>query len=204
MPSIPVPNVLEANVRFTLDGQHIENVLNFQYPTEDFEGAADSVYSTLNDVWWAALRPWLSDAVFSNETYIVDLSDINGPVSNKQPFTPPRGASTEYAAPNNSAFCVTHRTAARGRSYRGRSYISGIAVTQYTGSYILQTAVDGVVGAFNAMRTALEADSIFFCVVSRRTNKDDRDFGISTPVELSLGIDRVVDSQRRRLPGRGA
>lgn len=203
MPSIPVLNVLQANIRFTLDAQQIENVLNFIYPVDDFEGAADSVYSTLNDVWWAAIRTYLSDAVFSNETYIVDLNDINGAVATKQPFTPNRGANGNYGVPNNSAFVITHRTASRGKSYRGRTYISGIATPNIEGNYITQGAADALVGAFNSMRTALAADNVLFCIVSRQQGGDKLTVGQSTPVQLSVARDRVMDSQRRRSPGRG-
>jgi len=200
---IPVPACLQANVRWTLDGQQIENVLNFSYLTMSFEAAAPLVAGALDAAWWASMRVQYSGSLVHQSTYIVDLSSQTGPIAVFPQFDDPAGAAAGSAVPSNAALCITHRTASRGRSFRGRTYMSGIAKSVVDNSEVSTGVVSDIVNAFNELRVALAADDINFAVVSRYENKLPRDIGIATYVTLSEARDNVVDSQRRRLPGRG-
>ena len=202
-PYIPFPGVLQANVRFTLDGQQIENVLNFDYGEAAFAGAAAAVAGALDLAWWDSMRVQFSGALVHQSVYITDLSSETGPIAVFPQFTNPAGAATGSAVPSNAALCVTHRTSARGRSYRGRTFMSGIAKSVVDNSEVSSGVVSDIVGAFNEMRVALAADDILFVVCSRQLDKAPRIIGQATPVTLSEARDNVIDSQRRRLPGRG-
>lgn len=202
-PFIPVANVLQANVRFSLDGQQIENVLNFAYPAGDFSDSADVVWGILDINWWDALRETLSTDIVNVETYMVDLTSASGPTATYIAFSNPAGEVPVGAIPNNSALCVTHRTLARGRSFRGRSYISALPESIVTGSRVAGGNALVVSDAFNAMRVAASAAGTPFVIVSRYSGGLPRVAGVATPVSVSLVIDNVLDSQRRRLPGRG-
>lgn len=201
-PFIPVPNTIQANVRFTMAGQLLENVLCFEYNT-DFKTAADALYASLETAFWATLRTALSNQLTSNGTYMVDLSTQDGPVATYPVFTNPSGASAIGAAPNNVAYCVTHRTAKRGRAYRGRTYIAGLPLDKVANSLLDTGNRDTIVSAFNDLRADAASNSLTFVIASRYLDGAPRTTGVATPVEISVGRDLALDSQRRRLPTRG-
>jgi len=201
-PFIPVPNTIQANIRFTMAGQLLENVLCFEYNT-DFKSAADALYASLETAFWSTLRTALSNQLTSNGTYMVDLNTQDGPVATYPVFTNPSGASAIGAAPNNVAYCVTHRTAKRGRAYRGRSYIAGLPLDKVANSLLDPGNRDTIVSAFNDLRADAASSSLTFVIASRYLNNAPRVTGVATPVEISVGRDLALDSQRRRLPTRG-
>lgn len=203
MAYIPVPETLQANVRFTLDGQQVENVFDFSYAGSDFATAASSIAGRLNLTWWAALRDFLSDQLVHTETYMVDLDSSSGPVATFGAFTNPAGDAPVNPAPNSVALCITLRTEKRGRSFRGRKYQMGIGANAITKSEVSSGVGDGILDAYEALRVACATDTTPMVVASRYANKAPRLTGIATEVDLCVLRDYVVDSQRRRLPGRG-
>jgi len=203
-PYIPVPGVMQANVRFTLAGQQIENCLCFRYGDGVFLDAVPAIDSVLETYWWATLRETLSNQIAHVETYYVDLASVSGFTSTSAAYTPNTGASAIFSAPNNVAICVSHRTANRGRSFRGRTYISGIPSDQQSLSRLSPGAMDTVLDAFTQLITQSNVAGYPFVVVSKRSGGLPRAIGLSTPVTQSVIVDNVLDSQRRRLPGRGS
>lgn len=203
MPFIPTADVLQVNVRFALGGQQVENVLHFSYAASDFNTAAFNIYNVIQDTWWTAIRAVLSNQLTSTGCYIVDQASASGPVASYGSFTQTTGQSSIFAAPGNVAFGVTHRTAARGRSFRGRTYICGIPADQVSQSRVSDGFLSVAVSSFNALRNAAIDANIPFVIVSRYANKAPRAAGVATLVTASVAVDNVVDSQRRRLPGRG-
>ena len=203
-PYVPVPGVLQANVRFSLAGQLIENCLCFSYADSDFDTAVPQIQTILEDTWWAVLRGALSNQIVHTECYFVDLSSASGFTASTPAFTPPQGSSPIFAMPNSVAICVSHRTANRGRSFRGRTYITGIPSDQQNASRLNPGPMATILDAFTQMREAANTAALPFVIVSKRSGGAPRAIGLSTPVTQSVIIDNVLDSQRRRLPGRGA
>jgi hypothetical protein len=194
---------MQANVRFVLDGQQIENVLNFNFPAGEFQASAATVYGLLNETWWALLRVQLSNQLVSVETYIVDLTSQSGETATFPAFTDPAGNITAEAEANSIALCVTLRTVKRGRSYRGRSYVAGLATSNVTQNTVDTSVTSGIANAYIALHNDAIDAGVLMVVVSRRQNKEWLTVGVATPVTFCLVRDRTVDSQRRRLPGRG-
>jgi hypothetical protein len=203
MAYVPVPNTLQANVRFVLDGQQIENVLNFLFPAGTFTESSADIYDALNTAFWAVLRTQLSNQLVSTEVYMVDRTSNTGATATFPAFTSPSGNITATAESNQVAFCITHRTANRGRSFRGRTYISGLAKTNITQNTVDLSVANGLRDAFNDFRDLMQVAGTPLVVVSRKANGVDRTTGLATPITESLYRDRFVDSQRRRAPGRG-
>lgn len=199
-PFVPVPGTLQANVRFTLAGQLVENVLCFQYQGTPFGTAVSGIHALLGASWWNTLRACISNQITSVETYYTDLSDQAGPVSSQPPFTNASGAHASHAVPNNVAFVITHRTANRGKSYRGRSYIAAMAQDFVVGNTVTTAGVNNCVLAFEALRTAASAALVPFVIVSRRHDKAWRTVGLATVVTTCVARDSRVDTQRGRLP----
>lgn len=204
LPYIPVPNTLQANVRFTCAGQQIENTFNFDYESLGFGAGAIAAAGVLSTTWWPPVRGALSNQLVMTEIYIVDLSSESGEVRTVSPPTPSNGSRTAVAAPLNVTLCVSFRTAQRGRSYRGRSYVCGLAIDAIDGQNIASAISGGVLAAYQALVAAAGTASVPMVVVSRQHNGDRRTTGVATPIVSALLHDTVVDSQRRRLPGRGS
>lgn len=203
-PYVPVENVMQANLRFTVDGQQCENVLNFEYPRGEFSTSASQVGNRIETVLWAQLRDFIAVGCEFREVYFVDLSTQDGPVQTYDITLNPLGAVNTEAVPNNVTFCVTHRTQSRGRSFRGRSYVVGLAEGNVLNSRLGPIAVAGIVAAFEDLRAAVQGDGLPMVVVSRVANGVPRTTGVATPITECVSVDNVVDSQRRRLPGRGS
>lgn len=109
------------------------------------------------------------------------------------------------AAPNNVSFAISFRTALGGRSNRGRNYVPGIPLQAVSGNTITSDFVDNYVQAYQALLVGggvLPGDWTWV-VVSRQTGGVVRPTGVTIPITTVLATDNIVDSQRRRLPGRG-
>ena len=204
MPFIPVPNVAQVNMRFLWDGQRCENVFNVQY-TSPPDAATLLLLAGLFADWWVPdMRPNISPAAQLTEVYAVDMSTASGETATYNTGLPSAGGSGSPSVPNNVAFCITFRTAFRGRSFRGRSYVLGIPEDKFDVSRMLPAAVTGYVTAYNNLIDQLQTIDTPLVVVSKYADGAPRAAGVATPVQIAIALDNVADSQRRRLPGRGA
>jgi len=203
IPFVPAPMTMMVEVRMQLDGQHIENTLHFRHDTDI--GAADAAaLHTLVDNWWETLiRPQVSVNLTLHEFYMTDLTTQTSPTYSF-PRTPPlAGQMTGECAPNNVSLCVSLRTNARGRSARGRNYLPGIPISVLTLSEVTTVWSSAIEAAYDSLRASTSASPWVMCIVSKRADKVWRPTALIQPVTAVIVLDNVVDSQRRRLPGRG-
>lgn len=203
MPFVPVPNTAQINIVYALDGQEIENVVYYTKTTtpilEDLAALTDEVRAYIV----SSLLPALSSAIQLVRVVGVLLDVVDGFTVTNTTGLPASGGDSGDVLPNNVALCISVRTANRGRSFRGRNYIPGIAKTHTADSEFTTSAVTGLVGIWEGL-TALAGDAGWTrTVVSRFSGHAPRTTGIATPVTAVFAVDNVVDSQRRRLPGRG-
>lgn len=203
MAFIPVGDTAQVELRYFAAGQNVENVLYFY--NEDGVGLAGLL--TITDVvgeWWDLhVQPLQSSEVTLNEVYGTDLSTATSPTySNLEKSGMIGGVTSGGMLPTNSTIAVSFRTAGRGRSSRGRNYFVGLSESQVTGNTVGSTTVAAIEAAYNALQPMLPAPW-FWCVVSRRVNNAPRIEGLVQFVTGALCVDPFVDSQRRRLTGRG-
>ena len=210
MPFVPVPNTVMVEVRCELDGQQIENTLYFSKP----DGwNAETGIALGGDIltWWTTLMSVpLADAVNLVEIYVTDLSSATGfAVSQPAPVPAPSGDVALPAGPNQNALCVSFKTAFRGRSFRGRNYVSGYAREDVSSNDLSVTRTAETLAAYNGLFPIANAWGGDWVVVSRYSGKlpngdpAPRVTGIATPITAVVAVDRTIDSQRRRTPGRG-
>lgn len=202
-PFVPLPGVMQANVRYTLDGQKIENVLHFSFEDGEFAAAASEVGNVLGVTLWGGMSPFLSEKVFFNEIYITDQSTQDGAVVSIPIPGDSHGLMSGNCLPNSAALCATFRTAKRGRSFTGRAFTSGIPVSQANGSYVLGAWANSIIAVWDQLRIDAAAQGTPLVVASRMHNKAWRAVGIATPVTAIVARDLIIDQQRRRTPGRG-
>jgi hypothetical protein len=211
MPFVPVADVVMVEMRMRLDSQKIENTLYFRRV-----GGWDLADATPlgNDmlIWWTThYAPFVSISLTLNEIYITSLASATGFVYSQPAPTPnPTGDEIANVMPNNVALTVSFRTSVRGRSFRGRNYISGLPEDAVTANTVDNTTIAAVTAGYEELMAVASGNSAKWCVVSRYSGVDGdgdpipRVAGIATDIASVLVVDATVDSMRRRLPGRGS
>lgn len=203
MPFQPVAATALAELIYVLDGQICENTLYFRQPNDytaaDLEALAGDV-----ETWWIAnIAPLVASALTLVRIVCTALHAQTGPQFTLTLSPAPTGAVGGDAVPNNVALCVSFRTALIGRSFRGRNFVPAISEGQTTLSRVPQAISDGFVTAYEKLITP-GLGSRDWVVVSRVVNGVVQSpSALTNSVTAVVVTDNVLDSQRRRLPGRG-
>lgn len=205
---VPSPSVAQVEVRGTLEDQQVENVLYFLDKAPPITPAKlQSLANDIRGVWIAQFLPWLTSRYIFREVYAVDLSTATSATATA-PADGQAGSRSITAGmlPNQCTICISFRTNQRGRSARGRNYWAGISHNDSVGNNITATLRNGIVSAYEGLLALTEDDTIpwYWVVLSRRANGAWRPQGLTNTITSVLIIDNVIDSQRRRMPGRGA
>jgi hypothetical protein len=203
MAFVPVPNCAIFELRYSLFGQQIENTLAFEEALPWSPSALNDQCVALKD--WAVneLLPVLSADITLREVYGTSLESDSAPTGSFVNPVPPAGGQVQVAEPGNVAAGVTFRTQLRGRSFRGRNYVAGIPSNQRTGNQVTAGFSADVVTAYQLLTDAYGGVLGTWVVVSRFHNGAPRVTGVSTAIKTALMVDLNIDSQRRRLTGRG-
>jgi hypothetical protein len=210
MPFVPVPNTLQVDVLYLWDGQRVENTLYFEEP-DGWDAPSIGVFlGELRTLISEELMPLLSVSIQFIELVgrLLDTASSVGVVLSVTPTI--SGSNPVEAVPNNVTYTVSFRTGLTGRSFRGRNYVPGIPNDAVTGNTIEAGFRTGVLAFYDALMALATVEGVIWVVVSRFSGVDGsgnpipRAAGVTTPV-ISVGTaDLTVDSQRRRLPGRGS
>lgn len=206
-PFIPAPGVLQLEAVSSVFGQFCENVFHVQFGSATVTPTDANMLAAIQAVedWERnTAHTWQHAGVGYNVTRARDLTVQPGRVLEQVPATAINGVAAGDALPNNVSVAVTARTHFGGRSYRGRTYWMGLARSMTDGTNALTpTARSGLVSAMADLRTRLlEGAGATLVVLSFASNKFWRDTAVATPI-INFSCDGVLDSQRRRLPGRG-
>lgn len=211
MPFVPVANTALFEFRYTLDAQHIENTLYFLAGSPPGVAELTSLNAAMEAYWHTNLQPLIPDSVELQELVSTDLTTATGPQVSSVPTGTVIGGVADPVLPNNVTLAVSFRTANRGRSFRGRNYIPALWETGVVKNTVGPTIVAAIQAAYNALVTdaGVLAAGFEWVVVSRFSGVDvngnpiPRVAGLATPVTSALVVDPIIDSARRRLPGRG-
>lgn len=204
MPFVPVADTIQAEIRMSLDNQLIENTLYFQSRPDATDPTLVALGNSLLLWWTVNYRVKLPDSVTLREIYLTDLTTASSPThTTPAPAPAPAGSAATPVMPNNVTIAVSFRTAARGRSFRGRNYFGALGETQISSNTVDGATQAGIVAAYQALLSGDIADDWIWGVVSRYSGGAPRAAGLFTPVTSVVITDPIVDSQRRRLPGRG-
>jgi hypothetical protein len=203
MAFIPVPNGIQLCFTFSTASEPWQFCLTLRKSAGAPEDTDLAQATADGSAWWTSnLRNLISTAATLVEIIATDLTSQGAPQN--RVTVNQTGLESGTPLPSNAALVVSHRTAKRGRSYRGRSYLSGRGIGGSNGANEVAAAIaSGVGAAFAALRTLLDGHGFDHVVASKQHN------GVATsPAETNEVINYVVDtkydSQRRRLAGRGA
>lgn len=212
MTFVPVPNCAAVDVIYDLDNQTIENTLFYTMasgPTlTDLQALLDAVNETIR----GNIMPLLSSTLHLLRVVGQLIDVIDGLTAISTVSLPFAGGSPDEPTPSNVAGCISLRTAHAGRSFRGRNYIPALPNGQVALNTMSEGFLTSLAGGYLALRTNMSEIGWTHVVVSRfsgftivggRKVPTPRTVGIATPVTNAIFVDATVDSQRRRLPGRG-
>lgn len=188
----------------TLYAQQIENTLYFRYSAEPTIEQLEALGDDLIDWWDLQYRQALSADLSLREVQVTALESSTASSVARTPDIPLVGLDGASGSPGNVALAVSFRTVNRGRSFRGRNFVSGIPNDQIAGNTIQPAVIEAVQGAYvdllDRHNTIGEGQWV---VVSRFTDGAPRTEGVATTITSVSIVDPLVDSQRRRLTGRG-
>jgi len=203
MAFIPVPNTLKVELVMSWDTQVVENVLHYEWISAWSIARANELAADIVSWWNATMDAYVANTVSLNLIRMTDLESETGFVVNYATGLPVAGANTNPSLPNSNTVVITKRTANRGRSFRGRIYQVGLTENVVTANAVSSTVVGQLIAAWELIRVvALTGGDAQMGVVSLQSNLAPRTEGIITPI-TNFTSDGVIDSQRRRLPGRG-
>lgn len=203
MAFIPAPNAIRICLQMEWTGQTVEICIgvlkNAAVVTADL-----TTVTTAMEAWRIALhRDLTSQDLTYKQWYALSLTTSTSP-SLITPITANiTGNDTAGTVPNNVALVTTFQTDLRGRSYRGRTYMPGISrsnvstPTEISAGYALQAST-----AYAGINAALPA-GYTHVVLSYQNNGVARTNAARTPV-VAYRTEVRLDSQRRRLEGRGS
>lgn len=204
MPFVPVANTVMVEAVYEWDGQVVENTMYFERTVGgvaegDITGLLELIRTTIEE----ELMPLLTTGIQLVRlvgTLLEAIDAISVTLSVNPPFA---GGVPDEAMPNNVSYVVSFITAQRGRSFRGRNYVPGLPQTAVAGNHIVPGTRTALLAFYETLAAAAVIDEWLMVVVSRFANGAERVAGVTTPINAFTTFDTVVDSQRRRLPGRG-
>ena len=206
MAFIPVPNTAQAELVYVWNDQVCQNVLHYTISQPWQASFMEEAAETLKNLWNTHLANRCSDQLSLVQVRMTDLGDETGPVVNYATGLPSPGTQTSPSLPNNCALVLTKRTQKRGRSYRGRIFHPGLTESLVTGNTVIPASAASIRDNWEELLgfdLPIAVETANMVVVSRQQNGVPLGTGIATLV-TNLTTDGVVDSQRRRLPGRGS
>ena len=202
MPFVPFENVAQVELFYRQDGQNLENVLNFSTPTTpDVTLLTDLADDVIN--WWdTVMQPLVASTVQLIAVKATSLESDTAPAVESVTGLPLTGSVSGGSPPNNVTVVAKLLTNNRGRSYRGRIYHVGLALSQISGNLISSTPRTALLAAYGALLVPAGFGGCVLVVASRVSEGEPRTFGVATEVS-GITINATLDSQRRRLPERG-
>lgn len=202
MEFIEVPNTMQVQLLFSQENQTSQNTLYFEKSSAIVGTDFDAMGDFLKAWWNTNLAPSRVDDSVLFRISMADLTNESNIGFDYVEGLPIAGTSVSAPLPQNVALCIKFSTGFRGRSMRGRNYVGGLGQNQATGSSINAPSAASIVAAYDLLVTQNTLPDFTFVVVSRYNNLAPRATGITTPV-LTVSANTTLDSQRRRLPGRG-
>lgn len=205
-PFIPAPGVVQVEMIYNYLLSTCENVYHVQMSSGGASPtAADMMAVAAAFENWESTqgRQWRNLNAVLTMIRVRDLTVQAGAVVERVPTSNVTGAGGGTALPGNVTAAVSWRTALGGRSFRGRSYHIGLQVTFTNANQLTAATQTGLAAAYTALLNAVNTTwASGLVVLSYAHNKFWRNTAVATPI-TSVSVDINLDSQRRRLTGRG-
>jgi len=203
MAFIPAVNTLKAEMIYNHIGQICENVLYAQMAgTPSITDLTDYAGTLVN--WFdTQLQPLVSNGTALVMVKVRDMTTESGAAIEFTVDLPISGTGGS-ALPGNVTVATKWSTGLAGRSFRGRSYLVGLPVgNNTTNANVLDSGyASDLDDAMENLITDITVDDRTFVVASFFHLGAPRVTAVLTEI-IAASVDTNLDSQRRRLAGRG-
>lgn len=199
----PIENTVEAVIHGRLGGQEIINTFFIKkgggYTSEDVQDLADFLDEWVGEEW---LPIQGNDYTYERVTVrgMADALDFYASADDSSG----NGTTGGNSQPNNVALAIARKTIYTGRAARGRIFITVPLSAMDDENHVTAAYATSVEGQLNDLNTTLTGMGWDMVVAHRRSGGAWLSTGVTFPVTGWEVTDLVVDSQRRRLPGRGS
>jgi hypothetical protein len=202
-PFIPVENTIRVDFVYLTPGGEAENVLFFDFGSAPGFTDVEDVVEAAKDAWVSNIIPIQSRDVMITKVIGTDLTAEASFTTETAPNV--AGSVAADAVPQNVTSAIAFRTGFSGRSKRGRMFWIGHVKGNMVGDTLTSTAVTNILAGVNNFIADLEAaiPTLTHVVVSYCHEGAWRLAGDKTLIK-DYTLDPTIDSQRRRLAGRGA
>jgi hypothetical protein len=206
MPFIPAPLCARVEMHMSNAGQQIENVWHVQSTGAEWDVTSLALLADTFATWFSdTFRPCIPSSVWLVDVKATALHSADADTYTSVLNSGVTGTGAN-PLPNNVSFAVHKVCAGRGRSNQGRVYLPAVSRDEVVATNQINATFAGVlVAAFSALRDAVAAASTdwFLAVVSFFTANAPRAAGVPAAILYFVARDLILDTQRRRLPGRG-
>lgn len=198
MPFVPSSNAVRVSLELQQGTRPMANVLHFVLDDSSDPALLLACATFAYDTYAATFLPLLHTSVVLQTATAYSLQSVTAPVASYTPTVPDTGDVTGEQLPLQSAAVLTLRTNARGRSGRGRLYLSGWGESSSSASSLTPAAAAALQTAAAAFLAACQASDFSLIVYSQFSGNDPRPVGLTLPVtEIELRS-AVFGSQRNR------
>lgn len=200
MAFIAATNTAKACFDFTWKGVGVSICIYFLKATAPSSSDFQDLAFSLRDEFTDNVMPVLSHDVLFNGVTVYDMSSETAPIYTATETTPVAGGVAVDGTSRQVTAVITHRTAVRGRSGRGRTYLPGLSDNDVVDGAVTTDAQTAIQDAWDAFITAVEtAVSWTFAVVSFYHDGAPRASGVKIQVTSSV-VRGYTGTQRRRNP----
>lgn len=201
-PYIPAADTVKVEMVYQGPGGVMVNDIYFSDPTGWVQEDLGVLAQNMRDWWVDSLKPHMSNQMQLNKVRVTDLSSETAGYFEYSTDLPQTGGYASGILPSNVTAAIKFSTAKRGRSYRGRNYIVGIAEGHVDGDTLNPAFITDFTSAYNALDDGAVIEKGHQVVVSYCQNGVWLTDAVVTPVN-ARSLDNTIDSQRRRLLHRG-
>jgi hypothetical protein len=210
MPFIPVPNGVKIVMNITKANQKCANVFYVTVSATVTDTLLDTIGAAVKSWWVANVLPSMTPDVTLNSITVTDVSVAGGLGIEYTTGLPITGTNSGGILPNNVTLAVKLTTGFAGRSNRGRQYLIGLPANDLTsdGQHISTATASAIKGWYDSLISDMVTAGAVLVIASLYHGVDSlhkpipRTTGVTHPV-AGVSVDTTMDSQRRRLPGRG-
>lgn len=197
MAFIPTPHGARIVVNYTKGTETFSLVFyatKAGYDLTAQQQLADAVDNVHNVTWKAQL----GSQITYQSTQVYDARESDGAIVTSNAHTGPGTAATE-TLPINLAVCVTLRTAGRGRSSRGRKYVSGSTEGNIENGVWKGTWVASALGYITNIHNAIGDAGWQHVIRSIQQDKQPVNPAATRAVTFMSVRSSMVATQRRRV-----
>jgi len=196
MPAPNNPLVVKVAMVFRADTRHFVNTLHVQDASGWDLASMEALAAEVVDWWNDNYKDACSNQVNLEQVQVRLLDPSNPLAVDYTTGLPITGNRSSIHEPYNVTTTISWRTGLAGRKYRGRIYVPGLTEDE--------TNTDDTIASFVVTILAAAAQSLITRIGALTHNLVVFHVLTNTFTEItSYVIENILDSQRRRLPGRG-